>query len=228
MPLNKFAPIPEIPDPVLIPTSDGRSFPVRRIYCVGRNYAEHAREMGHNPETEPPFFFTKPRDAVITNNDVAYPPATENLHFEAELVLALGKGGLNLPASDALGCVYGTAAGVDLTRRDLQAEAKKAGRPWDASKGFDQSAPVGIIKPGLPDSSAHIRLFKNDNLKQDARLADMIWSPAHVIEHLSGLFELAPGDLIFTGTPAGVGSVERGDRIRVEIDTLPRLDFTLI
>lgn len=216
------------PQPVLLPVTDGRKFPVRRIYCVGRNYAEHAREMGSDPTREPPFFFTKPRDAVVTEPEVAYPPATGDLHFEAELVLALKDGGADIPVSDALRHVFGCAAGVDLTRRDLQAEAKKAGRPWDTAKGFDSSGPVGAIETGMVDMTAAIRLCVNGQERQSAQLADMIWSPAEVISHLSRLFTLAPGDLIFTGTPAGVGPIQRGDRVEMKIAGLPDLGFEMV
>lgn len=216
------------PAPVVLPVTDERAFPVRRIYCVGRNYADHAREMGSDPEREAPFFFTKPRDAVVTQTKVAYPPATGNLHFEAELVLALKSGGADIAVSDALRHVFGCAAGVDLTRRDLQAEAKKAGRPWDTAKGFDQSAPVGAIVPGMADMQAAITLSVNGEARQSARLSDMIWSPAEVIAYLSGLFTLAAGDLIFTGTPAGVGPVVRGDQVAMRIDGLPQLDFQMV
>lgn len=216
------------PEPVILPVTDGRGFPVRRIYCVGRNYAEHAREMGSDPSREPPFFFTKPRDAVVTGGRVAYPPATGDLHFEAELVLALKSGGADIAAHDALDHVFGCAAGVDLTRRDLQAEAKKAGRPWDTAKGFDQSAPIGPIKAGLVDMGSSIALAVNGGERQRARLSDMIWSPAEVIAHLSALFTLAPGDLIFTGTPAGVGPVRRGDRVEMTIEGLPELGFEMV
>lgn len=218
----------EAPETVILPVTDGRSFPVRRIYCVGRNYADHAREMGADPEREAPFFFTKPRDAVINGPKVAYPPATSNLHFEAELVLALRHGGADIPVSDALRHVFGCAAGVDLTRRDLQAEAKKSGRPWDMAKGFDQSAPIGTIEPGMADMNARITLSVNGEERQSAHLSDMIWSPAEVIAHLSRLVTLAPGDLIFTGTPAGVGPVKRGDQIAMRIGRLPGLDFEMV
>lgn len=221
-------PLPSIPAPVLVPVEDGRAFPVRRIYCVGRNYAEHSREMGHDPKTEPPFFFTKPRDAVITQENVAYPPATGNLQFEAELVLALGAGGQNITEDEALSRVFGCAAGCDLTRRDLQAEAKSKGRPWDTAKGFDQSAPMGTIRPGPPEMSARLCLSQNDHCRQDASLSEMIWSPGAIISHLSGLFSLEAGDLIFTGTPAGVGPCEKGDKIRIEIGSLPVLEFELV
>ncbi|TGY87931.1 FAA hydrolase family protein [Marinicauda algicola] len=218
----------DAPEPVTLPVTDGRAFPVRRIYCVGRNYAEHAREMGSDPDREPPFFFTKPRDAVVTGERVAYPPATSDLHFEAELVLALKSGGANIAVADALDHVFGCAAGVDLTRRDLQAQAKKAGRPWDTAKGFDQSAPVGTIAPGLPDMSAAISLDLNAKTRQQARLSDMIWSPGEVVAHLSRLFRLEAGDLIFTGTPAGVGPLIRGDRVEMRIEGLPGLDFEMV
>jgi len=216
------------PEPALLPVIDGRAFPVRRIYCVGRNYAEHAREMGADPTREPPFFFTKPRDGVATAYEVSYPPATLDLHFEAELVLAIGQGGTDIPAAAGGDHVFGCAVGVDLTRRDLQAAAKKAGRPWDTAKGFDQSAPIGPITPGLAELSAPISLEVNAERRQDAVLSDMIWAPGEIIAHLSALFRLEPGDLIFTGTPAGVGPVQRGDRIRAAIGGLATLEFELV
>lgn len=206
-------------------------FPVRRIFCVGRNYAEHAREMGHDPDREPPFFFTKPADALLTGDaDLHYPPQTRDLHFEAELVVAVGQRGRDIAPADALGHVWGYAAGNDFTRRDLQALAKKAGRPWDMAKGFDQSAGCGAIHPaahpaalaGVPVSGA-IRLTVDGEIRQQGDLAHMIWSVAEVIAHLSALVALAPGDLIYTGTPAGVGPVTRGQTVRVEIEGLSPL-----
>ncbi|WP_273147860.1 fumarylacetoacetate hydrolase family protein [Oceanicaulis alexandrii] len=216
------------PVETLIPVEGGGQFPVRRIYCVGRNYADHAREMGADPDREAPFFFSKPRDAVTSRSEVAYPPATEDLHHEVELVLALGAGGADLSPERAKMVVYGAAVGVDLTRRDLQAAAKKQGRPWDASKGFDQSAPIGLIRPGHSPSEGPITLSVNGETRQTGDLAQMIWSSAEVISHLSSLFRLEPGDLIYTGTPAGVGPVERGDQIEASIKDLPPLRFSLI
>ncbi len=202
-------------------------FPVRRIFCVGRNYAEHAREFGNDPDREPPFFFTKPADAlVLSGATLPYPPATADLHHEAELVVALGHGGADVAPAKAAALIFGHAAGNDLTRRDLQAEAKAMRRPWDMAKGFDHSAVVGPIRPGaLPDGM--IRCTVDGQLRQQAQLSDMIWPVADVIAHLSRLVTLAPGDLIFTGTPAGVGGLARGTTCRVEIDGLAPAVVTL-
>lgn len=192
-------------------------FPVHRIYCVGRNYAAHAREMGSDPERESPFWFMKPADAVVADGStLPYPPRTADLHHEIELVVALGKGGRDVPVADALSLVFGYAVGIDLTRRDLQAEAKRLGRPWDAAKGFDNSAPVSAIRPaadvGHP-RSGRIWLEVNGALRQDGDLAQLIWKVDEAIAELSTLFTLAPGDLLFTGTPAGVGPLAPGDRL---------------
>jgi fumarylpyruvate hydrolase len=206
-------------------------FPVHRIYCVGRNYAAHAREMGHDPDREPPFFFMKPADAVISDGtEMAYPPGTSELHHEIELVVAIGAAGRDIPIDRALEHVFGYAVGLDMTRRDLQAQAKKLGRPWDMAKGFDQSAPCGAIRPatrvGHPDRGT-IRLEVNGELRQQADLADLIWSVPETIAFLSGLVELRPGDLIYTGTPEGVGPVVRGDRLRGHVDGLAGLSITI-
>lgn len=216
------------PAPARIAVEGGGAFPVRRIYCVGRNYADHAREMGADPEREFPFFFTKPRDAAVNGVEIPYPPATEDLHHEVELVLALRSGGADIPAARALDHVFGAAVGVDLTRRDLQAEAKKAGRPWDAAKGFDFSAPVGEILPGAPSPSGDIALNVDGETRQSGDLSQMIWSSAEVIATLSTLFTLSAGDLIFTGTPSGVGPVARGQRVDARIEGLPPLSFTIV
>lgn len=202
------------PQAVLLPVAGGGFFPVRRIYCVGRNYAEHAREMGHDGR-EPPFFFSKPADAVVIDGSpMAYPSATKDLQHEVELVVAIGTDGANIAVHDALAHVFGYAAGLDMTRRDLQAEAKKAGRPWDMAKGFDQSAPIGTIAPasaiGHPARGA-ITLTVNGGERQRGDLADQIWSVPETIAYLSGLVALKAGDLIMTGTPAGVGAVRRRD-----------------
>ena len=198
-----------------VPVAGGGLFPVRRIFCVGRNYAEHVREMGGNPEREAPFFFTKPADAVVTDGaDMPYPPATENLHHEMELVVAIGAGGADIAVADALGHVFGYAAGLDMTRRDLQNEAKATRRPWDMSKGFDHSAPIGEILPAarLADpTTGKIELKVNGAVRQTSDLSQMIWSVAETVAYLSTLVRLAPGDLIFTGTPEGVAAVARGD-----------------
>jgi fumarylpyruvate hydrolase len=205
-------------------------FPVHRIYCVGRNYAAHAREMG-NDDREPPFFFAKPADAIVANRStVPYPPRTSNFHHEIELVVAIGKGGRDIPAAQALDHVYGYAVGNDLTRRDLQADAKDHGRPWDTSKGFDHSAVISAITPA--SQSGHLRsgriwLHVNGQPRQQADLSELIWSVPEVIAELSTLFELQPGDLIYTGTPAGVGALKRGDRLEGGIDGLDELVTTI-
>ena len=207
-------------------------FPVRRILCVGRNYAAHRREMGGD-DREPPFFFAKPADAVVAAGapsfNVAYPSATANLHHEMELVAALGGGGADISPADALSLVWGYAAGVDLTRRDLQNAAKDKGQPWEASKGFDQSAPIGLIRrwsDGL-QPEGRIALSVNGQARQDARLSDMIWNVAEVISQASRLWRLAPGDLIFTGTPEGVGPLVRGDRVDGLIEDVGVVGFTI-
>ncbi|WP_174502698.1 fumarylacetoacetate hydrolase family protein [Acidiphilium sp. C61] len=213
-----------------VPVAGGGYFPIRRIFCVGRNYAAHTREMGGDPNREPPFFFTKPADAIVVGDSVPFPSATDNLHHEMELVVALGSGGRDIPPGAALDHVYGYAAGVDLTRRDLQDEAKSLRRPWDMSKGFDHSAPVGPIAPssrvGHP-ASGRISLTVNGEQRQNGDLSDMIWPVADIIACLSSLVELMPGDLIFTGTPDGVGQLRRGDRIAGVIDGIGQLEFTL-
>ncbi len=213
---------PPPPQPLVAVAGTGARFPVRRIFCVGQNYAAHAREMGTDPTRSEPCFFTKPGDAVVPDGStLPYPSATSNLHYEIELVAALGSGGANIPVSSALDHVFGYAAGIDLTRRDLQAAAKKAGQPWDMAKGFDRSAPVGIIAPasevGHPNRGA-IRLALNDTPCQRGDLGDMIWSVAEIIARLSQFVELRAGDLIFTGTPEGVGPVKPGDRLAGVID----------
>jgi fumarylpyruvate hydrolase len=193
----------------------GGAFPVRRIFCVGRNYAEHAREMGSDPDREPPFFFMKPADALLLNDaDMPYPPKSTQLHHEMELVVAIGEGGANIAESDALKHVWGYAAGLDMTRRDLQNAAKKEGKPWDMGKGFDWSAPIGLLVPasriGHP-AKGLIELKVNGKVRQTSDLSKMIWSVPETIAYLSGLVTLAPGDLIYTGTPENVAAVERGD-----------------
>lgn len=205
-------------------------FPVRRIFCVGRNYAEHIREMG-NDERDPPFYFTKPADAVVESGaEIPYPRATSDVHHEVELVLAIGKGGADIAPKDALHHIWGAGVGIDLTRRDMQAVAKKAGRPWDMAKGFDQSAPMGALVPlaqagGL--ASGRIWLTVNDAPRQAGDLSQMIWPVADCVAHLSGLVALAPGDLIMTGTPAGVSAVSAGDRLVAGIDGLPEVSIML-
>lgn len=204
-----------------VPVAGGGLFPVRRIYCVGRNYAEHAREMGHDPNAEPPFFFAKPADAlVIEGADCPYPSETSNHHHEIELVAAIGTGGRNIAVAEAMEHVWGYAVGIDLTRRDLQAWAKKGAKPWEVAKGFDHSAPIGTLVPakGIPTPlKGAIELRVNGETRQSADIADMTWDLPHVIAELSKYFELFPGDLIFTGTPAGVSAVVKGDLLEGSI-----------
>lgn len=207
-------------------------FAVRRIFCVGRNYADHAREMGNDPDREPPFFFTKPADAVVDDGaTLPYPPQTENLHHEAELVVAIGLAGVDINAKQALRHVWGYATGNDLTRRDMQAAAKEMRRPWDLAKGFDHSAPCGALHPvseiGHP-VQGRITAHVDGALRQDGDLADMIWPVADVIAYLSCSVALAAGDLIYTGTPAGVGPIIRGQSCTVAIDGLSSVTTTFI
>jgi fumarylpyruvate hydrolase len=206
-------------------------FPIHRIYCVGRNYAAHAREMGANPEREPPFFFAKPANAIVPNHAcIPYPPRTNNLHHEIELVVAIGQAGRDIPAARALDHVYGYAVGNDLTRRDLQSDAKDHGRPWDTSKGFDRSAVISAITPAAQSghpSSGRIWLKVNGQVRQQADLSELIWSVPEIVAELSTFFELQPGDLIYTGTPAGVAALEKGDRIEGGIDGLDELVTTI-
>jgi len=221
-----FAPaaLPAVP----INGSDER-FPVHRIYCVGRNYAAHARELG-NDEREPPFFFSKPADAIVANHaTLAFPARTENLHYEIELVVAIGTGGVDIAPGAALSHVFGYAVGNDLTRRDLQFAARDKGRPWDVAKGFDRSAPITAITPASKRghlSEGKIWLKLNDELRQQGDLSEMIWSVPEIITELSTLFELRPGDLIYTGTPAGVGAVQPGDRLEGGVEGLDTLVTT--
>ncbi len=218
-----------------VPVAGGGLFPVHRIYCVGRNYAEHAQEMGFTGR-EPPFFFLKPADAVLpvahgTVGEMAYPPLTANLHHEIELVVAIGTGGRNIAAVDAARHIWGYAIGLDMTRRDLQNDMKKQGRPWCIGKAFDGSAPIGplhaIGQTGALTSGA-ITLSVNGVLRQTGDLADLIWTVAETIETLSKAWALQPGDLIFTGTPAGVGAVVAGDLIDGRIAGLGRLQVRVV
>jgi fumarylpyruvate hydrolase len=212
------------------------TFPVRRIYCVGRNYEAHAREMGHDPDREPPFFFCKPADAVLyvapgSTGEFAYPSQSKNTHFEMELVAAIGKQGKDIPVDRALDYVYGYALGLDMTRRDLQAEAKKMGRPWDTAKGFDHSAPLGPIHPaakvGHLEKSA-IWLSVNGEEKQRSDISQLIWSVGETIAYLSTLFELFSGDLIFTGTPEGVGAIVKGDLMKGGVDGIGEFSVRVV
>lgn len=224
--------VPAAPPVELDIAGSTQVFPVHRIYCVGRNYADHVREMGSDPRSEPPVFFSKPADALVPPGaDVRYPPRTQNLHHEIELVVALGRGGRDVPVGEAAALVYGYAVGNDLTRRDLQAAAKKAGQPWDTAKGFDDSAPVSALRPfdeiGHP-TQARIWLEVNGVLRQQADIADMIWSVPEIIAELSAYVELRPGDLIFTGTPAGVGALVPGDRVRGGVDGVGILEHRVV
>lgn len=218
------------PPPTVVPTASGDLFPVRRVFCVGRNYGDHAREMGSDPNREPPFFFAKPADAIVSHGRVPYPPATVNLHHEVELVAAIAQGGADIPVEAALAHVWGYTVGIDLTRRDLQDTAKKGGRPWTMAKGFDASGPVGVLRPvsdiGHPARGA-ITLDVNGQRRQTGDIGDMIWSVAEVVAYLSGLVTLAPGDLIFTGTPAGVGAVVPGDRLAARVEGVGELVVTI-
>jgi len=220
---------PKIPS-VAIAGSRQR-FAVRRIFCVGRNYAAHAREMGKDPTKEPPFFFMKPADAVVDNGAaVPYPPQTNNLHHEIELVVAIGKGGADIARDAVVDHIFGYAVGIDLTRRDLQLAARDLGRPWDFGKGFDQSAPVSAIIPAegraLPESG-RIWLTVNDEIRQDANLADLIFPVADIVMLVSQSMRLEPGDLIFTGTPEGVGPIVRGDRVAGGVDGFGEIAITV-
>ncbi len=219
------------PTPSLAVQGSDARFPVRRVFCVGRNYREHAREMGHDPDREPPFFFMKPADAVVPAKGViAYPPLTADLHHEVELVVAIGKGGVDISPEEALSHVWGYAVGIDLTRRDLQAQAKKLSRPWEWAKAFDESAPTTALQPvsavGHP-ATGKIWLKVNGEQRQVGDLADLIWSVSEVISHASKSVALKPGDLIFTGTPAGVGVLQPGAAVTAGIDGLGELQFTL-
>ena len=208
--MSEFA-FPPPPPPAVAIEGGGR-FPVHRIYCVGRNYADHVREMGSQPT--PPFFFMKPADALLLNGaDMPYPPQSRQLHHEMELVVAIGEGGADIAESDALRYVWGYAAGLDMTRRDLQNAAKKEGKPWDMGKGFDHSAPIGLMVPAgrVNPAKGLIELKVNGKVVQTSDLSKMIWNVPETIAYLSGLVRLAPGDLIYTGTPEGVAAVERGD-----------------
>lgn len=218
------------PEPVLAAVSNGEQFPVRRVFCVGRNYADHAREMGSDPDREPPFFFTAWAEAVTpSGSTIVYPQATQDYQFEVELVVAIGKGGRNIDAADAVSHVYGYGVGLDMTRRDLQNAAKKTGRPWDTGKNVEQSKPLGLLRPAedFDPAAGAIRLTVNGETRQTGDLSDQIWSVAEVIAHLSGLWPLQPGDLIYTGTPAGVGPVTPGDVLVATIDGLDTLTITV-
>lgn len=212
-------------------SASAQRFPIHRIYCVGRNYAEHVREMGGDTEREAPVFFTKPPDAVVANDAaIPYPPRTSNLHHEIELVIAIGVGGRGIQKDRALEHVFGYAAGNDLTRRDLQNDSKKKGLPWDTSKAFDRSAPLSAIRPASRGhvSKGRIWLAVNGQVRQDSDITEMIWTVPEIITELSTLFELQPGDLIFTGTPSGVGALKPGDLIEGGIEGLEDLRNSIV
>ena len=218
--------IPEVTPPTLAIVGTTDRFPVRRIFCVGQNYADHAREMGSDPDRQQPFFFSKPADAVVASGTtLPFPTQTNDLHHEVELVVAIGVGGKDVAATEAAAMIFGAGVGIDLTRRDLQAVAKKAGRPWDMAKGFDRSAPISALTPGQPAAQGAIALAVDGETRQSGDLSMMIWSVEEVIAALSTFVELAPGDLIFTGTPAGVGPIRRGQRVRATIDGLEPLEI---
>jgi fumarylpyruvate hydrolase len=227
-PTSEFVFLPPVLPSVEI-VGNRKRFPVHRIYCVGRNYADHVREMGSDPK-EPPVFFTKPADAIVASGaTIPYPSRTENLHYEVELVVAIGEAGRDITVSQGLAHVFGYAVGNDLTRRDLQAAAKKKGLPWDSGKAFDASSPIGAIRPA---SLGHIQTGKiwltiNGETRQQSDLAEMIWSVPAIIAELSTLFELKAGDLIYTGTPAGVGPLQPGDHMECGIDGLETLRNTV-
>jgi fumarylpyruvate hydrolase len=221
----------DFPGTPLLPVAESnKSFPVGRIYCVGRNYAEHAREMGHDPDREPPFFFMKPADAIVQNAvTLPFPQATKDLHHEIEMVVAIGKGGADIPEERALDHIFGYGVGLDMTRRDLQGEAKKMGRPWEMGKAFDNSAPCTALKPvsmvGHPAKGA-IWLKVNGEVKQKGDLSEMIWNVPEMISYLSRLITLRAGDVIYSGTPAGVGPVQRGDKLEGHVDGVGDLTVT--
>jgi fumarylpyruvate hydrolase len=221
----------DLPRPSAAIKGRSQRFPVRRIYCVGRNYAAHAREMGGDPNKEPPFFFMKPADAITPAGDVAFPPDTDNLHHEVELVVAIGHGGAHIEAGAAWAHIFGYAVGIDLTRRDRQNESRAAQQPWERGKAFDQSAPLGLISPSadLPHmTKGAVTLSVNGETRQSGDLADLIWSVPEIIAILSRSWRLERGDLIYTGTPEGVGPLKRGDDVRAHVDGLDDLAVRLV
>jgi fumarylpyruvate hydrolase len=229
-PLNYAVPVPVLPTVTI--SALKQRFPVHRIYCVGRNYAEHAVEMGSDPTREPPCFFSKPADAVAApDSQLHYPPQTKNYHYEGELVVAIGKPAFRIEAEAAPDVIYGYAVGLDMTRRDLQSEAKKSGQPWDMSKGFDRSAPCSDIHPvsqiGHPEKG-RLQLRVNGQIRQDADIGSMTWTVPELVARLSGYVHLQPGDLIFTGTPAGVGALQIGDVVEVTIEGIETLRVSIV
>lgn len=228
--MNYVIPPPPIPTAAVHNTND--RFPVHRIYCVGRNYAEHAREMGHEPDREPPFFFQKNPDTIVPNDGVLpYPDNTHDVHHEVELVVALRVGGKRIPVQQALDCVYGYAVGLDMTRRDLQTQMKNMGRPWEVGKAFDFAAPCSAIRP-VSDcdhpSTGEIWLEVNGEKRQQGDLNQMIWTVPEIITYLSGLFTLSPGDLIYTGTPPGVAAIQPGDVLYGGVTGVGELRVTVV
>ena len=223
-------------NPPIVPSlpvvGDARRFAVNRIYCVGRNYADHAREMGHDPDREPPFFFMKPANSIVADGkDMSYPNLSNDVHHEIEMVVAIGKGGTNISADKALEHVYGYGVGLDMTRRDLQGEAKKMGRPWDTGKAFDQSAPCAAITPATQCGHLNkgmVKLLVNGEVRQEGDLNQLIWNIPDTIAYLSTLFTLEPGDLIMSGTPAGVGPVNKGDVLEGSVEGLAPLKIKIV
>ncbi|MCP4183314.1 MAG: fumarylacetoacetate hydrolase family protein [Hyphomicrobiales bacterium] len=228
--MNYLFPPPSVP--TLPVKGTDMLYPVHRIYCVGRNYAAHAREMGHDPDREPPFFFQKnPDTIVLSGGTFPYPDKSENVHYEMELVVALGKGGKDISVVSALEHVFGYAAGLDMTRRDLQGAAKKMGRPWEVGKAFEYSAPCGEITPasnsGHP-SSGRLWIEVNGEVRQDSNIDQMIWNVPETISYLSGVFTLREGDLIYTGTPAGVGAINRGDQMNGYVEGIGEISISVV
>ena len=222
--------IPAPPVPT-IPVAGGGAFPVRRVYCIGRNYAAHAVEMGHDPDREAPFFFQKNPNNLDASGEFPYPPQSSDVHHEVELVVALKSGGTNIPVESALDHVWGYAVSLDMTRRDLQGEAKKQGRPWEIGKAFERSAPVGALTPvsGLGDlTNGRVELKVNGALKQEGDLNQMIWKVPEMISYLSDYFELQAGDVIMSGTPSGVGPVVKGDTMDASIEGLGTLTVKVV
>lgn len=225
--------------PTLLETETGDSYPVRRVFCIGRNYEAHAREMGRDPDREPPFFFTKWAETIVNADPadacrIAYPPETHNFHFEVELVVAMGEAAFQIEAGEAQRAIWGYAVGLDMTRRDLQLEARDLGRPWDTGKNVEQSSPTGRLvgkeaarRRGFDPGSGRITLSVDGIVKQDADLSELIWPVDDIVAHVSRFYRLEPGDLIFTGTPAGVGAVVAGNRLFGEISGLPLLEITI-
>jgi fumarylpyruvate hydrolase len=224
--LFPVAPVPTVPV-----KGESRLFPVNRVFCVGRNYADHAKEMGVEVDREAPFYFLKPASAIVpTGATIAYPPGTANYHYEMEFVIAIGAPAFRIPEADALSVVYGYACGLDMTRRDLQLDARAKGRPWDLGKAFEQSAiiaPITKAESFAAIGPQSIMLKQNEAIKQDAKLSDLVWSIPELVSHLSRYYHLAPGDLIYTGTPAGVGAVKPGDVLHGEIDGLESIALTI-